>query len=43
MSFTSIVKNEVSKLETIESENITELSAIVRNIGWIDNKIQIST
>ena len=43
MSFTSIVKNEVSKLETMESENITELSAIVRNIGVVNDKIQIST
>lgn len=43
MSFTSIVKNEVSKLETVESEKITELSAIVRNIGTVDDKIQIST
>lgn len=43
MSFTSIVKNEISKLETIESEKITELSAIVRNVGIVDDKIQIST
>lgn len=43
MSFTSIVKNEVSKLETIESENITELSAIIRNIGIVDDKIGIAT
>lgn len=43
MSFTSIVKNEVSKLETIASENITELSAIVRNIGIVNDVIQIST
>lgn len=35
MSFTSIVKNEVSKLDTIETENITELSALIRNIGTI--------
>ncbi len=37
MSFTSEVKNEVSKLENIELENMTELSAIIRNIGVIDN------
>ncbi len=43
MSFTSIVKNEVSKLQTIESENITELSAIIRNIGTVNDAIQIST
>lgn len=38
MSFTSIVKNEVSKLNTIETEKITELSAIIRNIGIYENK-----
>lgn len=43
MSFTSIVKNEVSKLTTIESENITELSAIIRNIGELTDHIQITT
>ncbi len=43
MSFTSIVKNEVSKLETIESENISELSAIIRNIGVVNDVIQILT
>ena len=43
MSFTSIVKNEVSKLETIETERITELSAIIRNIGVIDETIKISS
>ena len=43
MSFTSVVKNEVSKLETNESENITELSAIVRNIGNVSDVIQITT
>ncbi|MDD3453320.1 MAG: DNA-binding protein WhiA [Bacilli bacterium] len=41
MSFTSTVKNEVSKLETIETERITELSAIIKNIGIIDNSIKI--
>lgn len=34
MSFTSVVKNEVSKLDTIETENIAELSAMIRNIGF---------
>ena len=29
MSFTSVVKNEVSKLDTIETETISELSAII--------------
>lgn len=43
MSFTSIVKNEISKLEMITEENISELSAIVRNIGNITDEIQIST
>lgn len=43
MSFTSIVKNEVSKLDFVESEKITELSAIVRTIGVIDTGIHIST
>ena len=33
MSFTSEVKNEVSKLDTMTLENVTELSAICRNIG----------
>lgn len=43
MSFTSIVKNEVSKLETIDSENISELSALVRNIGEFKENIKITT
>lgn len=44
MSFTSIVKNEVSKLDTIETENITELSALIRNIGdYKDLSIKITT
>lgn len=44
MSFTSIVKNEVSKLDAIETENIAELSALIRNIGNYKNKsIKIST
>jgi hypothetical protein len=44
MSFTSEVKNEVSKLETFALENITELSAICRNIGNISEKeIKITT
>ena len=43
MSFTSIVKNEVSKLETIDSENISELSALVRNIGTYGDSIKITT
>lgn len=43
MSYTSIVKNEVSKLPMEESENISEFSAIVRNIGTVDKNIQISS
>lgn len=44
MSFTSTVKNEVSKLDAIETENISELSALIRNIGnYKDKSIKIST
>lgn len=44
MSFTSIVKNEVSKLITIETENIAELSSLIRNIGnYQGNSIKIIT
>jgi len=43
MSFTSIVKNEISKLDTNETENISELSAIIRNIGNISDIIKITS
>lgn len=43
MSFTSIVKNEISKLESKEAENISELSAIFRNISIVQNSIKITT
>ena len=43
MSFTSVVKNEVSKLEFIETENLSELSAIIRNIGILDENIKLMT
>lgn len=43
MSFTSIVKNEVSKLENDKVENISELAAILKNSATIDNKIRITT
>ena len=43
MSFTSIVKNEVSKLDTAETERISELSAIIRNIGNINDTIKITS
>ena len=42
-SFTSIVKNEVSKLETIQAENIAELSAVVINSIYNDKQIKIDT
>ena len=38
MSFTSIVKNELSKLELTKIEAISELSAILKNNGDIDKK-----
>lgn len=43
MSFTSIVKNEVSNLDTKNTENITELSSIIRSIGDISDNIKIQT
>lgn len=43
MSFTSTVKNEVSKLETIELEKIAELSAIISSSSDINKYIQITT
>ena len=44
MSFTSIVKNELSKLELEKIEAITELSAILKNNSNIDNNcIKIMT
>ena len=43
MSFTSIVKNELSKLELNKLEAITELSAILRNNANIDESIKIMT
>lgn len=43
MSFTSEVKNEVSKLETLPLENVTELSAILRNNSTLENnKLKIT-
>ena len=41
MSFTTIVKNEISKIDSKKIENITELSAIFRNVGTIDKNIRI--
>ncbi len=39
MSFTSIVKNELSKLLLSKVEAITELSSILKNSAYIDNNI----
>lgn len=41
MSFTSIVKNEISKIDSNEMEYIAELSALFRNVGVIDKTIKI--
>ncbi len=43
MSFSTTVKNEISKLDSKKIENITELSAILRNIGIIDSDIKVQT
>lgn len=43
MSFTSSVKNEISRLDITETDKITELSAIIRNIGILGNTIKITT
>ncbi len=43
MSFTSNVKNEISKLEIIDIDNIAELSALIKTIGVIDKNIKVST
>lgn len=44
MSFTSIVKNELSKLELDKVESISELSAILKNNSVIENNsIKITT
>ena len=44
MSFTSIVKNELSKLELSKIEATTELSAILKNNSQIDdNSIKVTT
>lgn len=42
MSFTSTVKDEVTRLETTRLENISELSAIVRISGYISDHISIT-
>ena len=41
MSFTSIVKDEISKLETTKLEDISELSAIIRVAGNINSNVNV--
>ena len=43
MSFTSTVKNEVSKISEQKVEKIAELSALLRNSADIKNEIKITT
>ena len=43
MSFTTEVKNEVSKLEFSSVENIAELSALISLASEINNTIKITT
>jgi conserved hypothetical protein len=43
MSFTSTVKNEVSKLEQSKIESIAELSALLRNSSTITDIIRVTT
>ena len=43
MSFTSNIKNEISKIKPIETEIISELSAIIKNGAEIKNTIIITT
>ena len=43
MSFTSVVKNELSKLETEKIESISELSAILKNSSTMDKSIKVLT
>ncbi len=43
MSFTSNIKNEISKLDVTEAEKISELSAIVANSSQIADTIKITT
>ena len=42
MSFSMNVKDEISKVDVNRTEGISELSAIVRNSGSIDNGLKIS-
>ena len=43
MSFTSEVKNELSKISLEKIEAITELSAILKNSDVLENKIMVTT
>ena len=43
MSFTGIVKNELSKLEFEKAENLSELAAILKNSSELNNTIKIYT
>ena len=43
MSFTSLIKTEISKINFDKAETISELSAIFKNIGVIDKTIKITT
>ena len=43
LSFTGLVKDEVSKLDILETDMISELSAIVQNNYFDDDKIRIVT
>lgn len=42
MTFSTVIKNEISKLDSNKLEKISELSAVVRNSSVIDNDIKIS-
>ena len=42
MSFTMVVKDEASKIETTRLEDISELSAIIRIAGNINNNINVT-
>ena len=42
MSFTMVVKDEASKIETTRLEDISELSAIIRIAGNINKNINVT-
>jgi len=43
MSFTTLIKNEITKIDNTKSESIAELSAFIRNNAEIDNSFRITT